>query len=259
MRIIAIIQARLGSTRLPEKVLLELLPGKNSLEGMIERVKMSKLSGKIIVATTNSPADKKLVKFLERIGQPYYAGDEQDVLDRYYQAAKAFGAKPDDVIVRLTGDCPVIDPEIIDLVIGRYLKGGYDFVSNSLAPYSYPDGMDVEVFSFKDLVKAWREAILPSQREHVTFYFWQNSQLFKIFYCQSPTNFSSYRLTLDYPEDYELLKAVYGNLYKNDHNFSMKDIIQYLDDNPEIKKINAAIVQNAGWQSAFEKDKKIQK
>lgn len=253
MKIIAIIQARLGSTRLPNKVLKELLPGESVLNCMLYRVKKSKLINYIIVATTKNQKDRKLVSYLEKIGQKYFVGKEDDVLDRYYQAARAEGAQSSDIIVRLTADCPVIDPKIIDTVIGRYLDGGYDFVSNSLEPYSYPDGMDVEVFSFKNLKRARREAVLPSHREHVTFYFWQNQNIFKINYVKNDKNLSDYRLTLDYQEDYLLLKKIYEH-FKN-YDFTMQEIIDYLDINPKIKDINSSAKRNAGWQSALGEEK----
>lgn len=255
MRIITIIQARLASTRLPNKILKKLKPGKSALECMIKRVSGSSLVTDIIVATTENPIDQKLISYLKKIGQKYFVGKEDDVLDRYYQAARAVGAQSSDIIVRLTSDCPVIDPRVIDTVINRYLKGGYDFVTDSLEPYSYPDGMDVEVFSFKNLKKAWREAVLPSHREHVTFYFWQNPKLFKIYYVKNNKNLSGYRLTLDYKEDYLLLKKIYGHF--NDYDFAMQDILDYLDANPDIRNINSEAKRNAGWQSALKKDKEF--
>lgn len=256
MATIAIIQARLGSTRLPQKVLLPLTPGHTALSCELARVKQAKLIDKILVATTTSPADQKLIEYLDAIGQEYFAGSEDDVLDRYYNAALDFEAKASDTIVRLTADCPVIDPKIIDQVVGIYLHGGFDFVSNSLQPYSYPDGMDVEVFSFRSLEKAWREAVLPSHREHVTFYFWQNPKLFKIYYHKNSTDLSKFRLTLDYPQDYELLKKVVEHFAQR-LDCRMDEIITFLDQHPEIKQINANLVQNAGWQSSLSEDQKF--
>ena len=247
MSVIAIIQARLGSSRLPDKVLLELLPNKTVLKCMLDRVKKAKLIDDIIVATTNNPKDKKLVKYLEKINQQYFVGDEDDVLDRYYQTAKKYCTSKNDIIVRLTADCPVIDPVIIDKVIQQYLNNDFDFVSNALEPYTYPDGMDVEVFSFGNLEKAWKEAKLPSHREHVTFYFWQNPKIFRIYYYKNERNLSEYRLTLDYPEDYKLLKIIYKYLYKKNKKFTLEDIINFLNQNPKIKNINTEIKRNTGW------------
>ncbi len=257
--VFAIIQARLGSNRLPNKILLKLLPGKTSLECMLERVKRAKIINNVIIATTNNPKDKKLIKYLGKINQKYFVGDENDVLDRYYQTAKKYCASKNDVVVRLTADCPVIDPAIIDKVVWQYLNNDFDFVSNTLQPYTYPDGMDVEVFSFGNLKKASEEAKLPSHREHVTFYFWQNPEIFKIYHYKSERNLSEYRLTLDYIEDYELLKIIYKYLYKKNKKFTLEDIIDFLDKNPKIKNINAQIKKNTGWQGASTKDKKFLK
>jgi spore coat polysaccharide biosynthesis protein SpsF len=256
METIAIIQARLGSTRLPNKILLELQPGKTALECMLDRVKLAKSIDRIIVATTNSAKDEDLRNFLKNKGIQFCAGDEHDVLDRYYRAAQKFCHSEFDIIVRLTSDCPVIDPRVIDMVVDEYKRRGVDFCSNSLEPYSYPDGMDTEVFSFKVLERTWKEAVLPSHREHVTFYIWQNPKIFKIFYFQHEKDLSHYRLTLDYKEDFDFLKKIYEQ-FGNNKNFSLEEIIEFLDINPEIKNINSEVMRNAGWQSALEKDKKI--
>ena len=257
MKVIAIMQARLGATRLPNKVLLPLRGG-TALSYELERVKKSKLIDEVVVATTTSPNDQKLIEYLDSIGQPYFAGSEQDVLDRYYRTAEHYCEDDTDVIVRLTADCPLTDPKIIDQVVSTYLDNGHDFVSNSLEPYSFPDGMDVEVFSYKNLKKAWKEATLPSHREHVTFYFWQNPEIFKIFYVQNPQNLTGYRMTLDYPEDYELIKKVCQHFEEqNNSDFGMEEIIAFLDQRPDIKNLNAIRIQNSGWSSALEKDKKF--
>lgn len=167
--ITAIIQARMGSTRFPGKVLKEIL-GKSILWHLISRIEKAKLINEIVIATTKNEIDRPILKFAEENGIKSYAGSEEDVLDRYYQAAKKFSADP---IVRITADCPLMDPEVIDSVVQFYLDNKYDYVANTLEPITFPDGMDVEVFSFKNLEKIWKEAILPSQREHVTFYFWK--------------------------------------------------------------------------------------
>ncbi len=249
---VAIVQARMQSTRLPKKILLPLAGEKTALECMLDRVKHSKEINTVVVAASDAPADRELHEFLEKIGQPHFAGSEQDVLDRYFGAAKKF-CDPDDIIVRLTSDCPVIDPTVMDRVVRFHREGGYDFASNSLEPYSFPDGMDTEVFSFKLLERAASEAVLPSHREHVTFYFWQNPALFKIGYLKNATDQSSYRLTLDYPGDYEVLKHIYAHFAPRT-DFSMQEIVAFLDAHPDIKDLNSEAVRNAGWQSALKKD-----
>lgn len=255
--VLAIIQARLGSTRLPGKVLLPFGASATALSFMIERVGRAKTIDEIIVASTTTAEDQKLAEYLEKLGVKYFLGSETDVLDRYYQAAKQFCQSPDDVIVRLTGDCPLIDGAVIDEVVKTFFDNDYDFVSNSLEPYSYPDGMDVEVFSFKNLERAAREAKLPSHREHVTFYFWQNPKKFKIYYIQYPKNLSHYRLTLDYPQDYEILNKIREHFERQGtRNFHMEDIVNFLEIHPEIAQINAGIKQNVGWAPSLAEDKK---
>ncbi len=250
MSTIAIIQARMNSTRLPGKVLLEIAPGKSILECMLERVTASKSIDKIVVAVTENPKDVALVQFLEKIHQPYFVGSEDDVLDRYYKTAKAFGAQKEDIIVRMTSDCPLIDPKIIDETIQFFRSGDYDYASNNLEPYTYPDGMDTEVFTFAALEKAWKEATETSHREHVTFYFWKNPEIFRIGqYRNSISNQACYRLTLDYPEDYELLKRVYESLAPRKPIFTMKDILEFLDESPDIKKLTSEVERNASWKA----------
>lgn len=250
-KVIAIIQARLASTRLPRKVLRELLPGRTALECMLERVNKSRLIREVIVATTTNPGDEELIQYLKKIKQPYFIGNENDVLDRYYQAAKSAGLSGDDVVVRLTSDCPVVDPAVIDEVVRYYLDNDFDYAANGLEPYTYPDGMDTEVFSFAQLTRAWKEATKQSHREHVTFYFWKNPQLFKLgYYKNKNENEGGYRLTLDHPEDYELLCNVYAALYPKNPGFTMRDIIDFLEQHPEVKNLNAKFARNASWKSA---------
>lgn len=257
MAVVAIIQARMGSSRLPGKVLLPLDLSRTALECMIDRTKQSRLIDRVVVATTEVPVDDAIADLLEAQKLPYVRGSESDVLARYWQAAQAYAA-PGDVIVRLTSDCPVIDPRVIDKVIGAYQEGGYDFVSNSLEPYSYPDGMDVEVFSYELLERAAREAVLPSHREHVTFYFWQQPDLFFVRYIKSDIDLTRHRVTLDYPEDYELLKRVYEH-FSPRRDFSLEEIIVFLEAHPDAAVLDGRVVRNAGWKSALEKDEQFKK
>lgn len=251
--ITAIIQARLGSSRLPGKVLRE-VNDRPLLSYMLERVAAAKRIGQVAVATTDRPQDDRIAEFCQKEGVFVFRGNEDDVLDRYYQCASHL--KPDTVVVRLTSDCPLIDPKVIDEVVDVYLSGGYDYVANTAPPVgTYPDGMDVEVFSFAVLKRAWQEAKKPSEREHVTFYFWQNPHLFKTFRHDLSEKFSDYRLTVDYPEDFEVIKAILSALYPRNPLFTMQEIIAFLEKNPEIRALNASIGWNQGWQPAFEKDK----
>lgn len=251
--IAAIIQARLSSSRLPGKV-LKPMNGRPMLSWMIERVKAAKKIEQIIIVTSVEASDDSIVEFCERENMPCSRGSLNDVLDRYYQAAKKFKV---DTIVRLTGDCPLIDPKVIDILVDVYKNEKYDYVANTLQPHStFPDGQDVEIFSFTNLERAWKEAKKPSDREHVTFYFWNNPDIFAIHNYQQDSNWSKYRLTVDYPEDFKIVENIVEYLYPKNNLFTMQEIISYLNENEGIKKLNAEINPNAGWQSAFENDKK---
>lgn len=251
--VIAIIQARLGSTRLPGKVLKKIL-GKPMLERMIERLRRSKTIDKIIVATTNNQEDKKIIVLAKKIGVDFYLGSESDVLDRYYQAAKKFGT--DGIVVRLTGDCPVLDPKVVDQVVNFYKKNKekFDYVSN-VRPPTFPDGMDVEVFSFKVLEKAWHFSKLPSEREHVTAYIANHPEIFRIGNLQSKKDFSSLRLTVDNEEDLVLIKKIYQLLHKSNTFFTLKDILKLSESRPSLFLINRHIQRNEGYLKSLEKEK----
>lgn len=251
--ICVIIQSRMGSTRLPKKILLK-VNGRSLLSCMIERVKRARKIDKIVIATTTSLFDNEIEIFCKDGNVECYRGSEEDVLDRYYNCAKLFGAR---VIVRLTSDCPLIDPAIIDEVVNCYLKNSfkYDFVANTVPPPStYPDGMDVEVFSFNLLEKAWKNAKKPSEREHVTFYFWKNPGLFKIYRHDLKIDLSKYRLTVDYEEDYLLIEKIIEHFHDEKLLFTMEHIVAFLEDNPDIVKINQRIERNVGWQKSLRKD-----
>lgn len=245
--ITTIIQARVSSTRLPKKVLLP-LGGKTVLENVVERVRKAKYIGEVIVATSNGKDDDKIVQLCEKKGIKYFRGSLDDVLDRYYQTAKRFQAEN---ICRITADCPLIDPEVVDRVAKEYLEGEYDFISNTHPVATFPDGFDVEIFSFKTLEKAWREAVLLSEREHVTSYIWNNPDKFKICNIKNNIDLSDYRLTIDEDEDYKLLKKI----FKEVSNLTILNIIKFLDERQDIKKINADITRDEGYYKSLEKDR----
>jgi len=250
---IAIIQARMSSTRLPGKVLLE-IDSRPMLSYMIERVLAAKNIDEVLIITSVDVSDEPIVKFCEKNKILYYRGSLEDVLDRYYQAAVAFKA---DTIIRLTSDCPLIDPRMIDAIVSAYDAGNYDYVANAMPPPgTVPDGMDVEVFSFNALERAWKEARKPSDREHVTFYFWKNPQHFSIFKYNLKKDLSMYRLTVDYNEDFEVVASIFAALYPLNYLFSLDDIIIFLKQNPAVYNKNSKFKPNQGWQSAYEKDKK---
>jgi spore coat polysaccharide biosynthesis protein SpsF (cytidylyltransferase family) len=251
-QVLAIIQARIGSTRLPGKMLLPIVNNKVALELMLERIRRSRLLQKIVVATTALPSDDSLADLCKRLGCEYFRGDEADVLDRYYRAALAFGSP--EVIVRLTGDCPLHDPEIIDKLVKRFLDSEADYVSNADPP-TFPDGLDTEVFSFSVLEKVWKEARLKSEREHVTPYIRKHTDIFKIINVECERDLSDCRWTLDEEEDYEFVKSVYENLYKRKPAFGMKDILEFLAEHPEITAINKHISRNEGYKKSLREDR----
>jgi spore coat polysaccharide biosynthesis protein SpsF (cytidylyltransferase family) len=252
MKIVAIIQARIGSTRLPAKVLKDLC-GKPVLWHVVSRVKSSTAISDVMVATTVNPIDDAIAQFCQQNGVMCSRGSESDVLDRYFQAARAVRA---DHIVRITSDCPLIDPRVIDQTIHLHLRTQADYTSNTMIE-TYPDGEDVEVFTFASLQKAHTEAALLSEREHVTPYIKNHRTLFKLQDLAHIPDLSAKRWTLDDPEDYTFVKAVYDALYMNDPMFSMDDVLLYIAHHPEIERLNAHIQRNLGYKKSLEFDTKI--
>lgn len=249
----AIVQARMGSTRLPGKVLHRVLD-RPLLGHLLDRLRLSRRLETIVVATTTAEIDRPIRTFAEAEGVLTFAGSADDVLDRYYRAAEQFKIDP---VVRITADCPLMDPGVLDLVIERFLDRDADYVSNAAPPpVTYPDGMDVEVFSFAALQRAWREAVKPSDREHVTFYLWNHPARFKVKRVDHVPNWAGYRLTVDYPEDLRMVETVIVELLSRDPGAGLEQIVQYLERNPEVKAFNARIARNQGWASAFEKDRR---
>jgi spore coat polysaccharide biosynthesis protein SpsF len=247
-----IIQARMGSTRLPGKVLLNIV-GKPMLYRLIERVKNSKNTDQIVIATTDSPLDDAIEKFALSNKINCYRGSENDVLDRFYHAAKEFDADP---IVRITGDCPLMDSEILDKVIQAYFDNDVDYESNTQPP-TYPDGLDVEVFSFAALEKMWNEAEKQSEREHVTPYIYNNPSIFKMDNVVSDEDLSDVRLTVDEKEDLQVVSEVFKALYAKNKNFSLRDILKFMVQNPELFQSNAKFQRNEGYmKSILEDDEK---
>lgn len=238
--IAVIIQARTGSTRLPGKVMKELCE-KTVLAHDIERVSQAKLVDEIIIATTTHDSDDVIVHEAERLGVKVFRGSEDDVLSRYYFAAKGAGA---DVVVRITSDCPLIDPFILDDIIRVFMDGSYDIVTNAgndLSKRTFPRGLDAEVFSFEILETAHINAEEKYQREHVTPYIYENAK--SVFYYQNDVDYSKYRWTLDTEEDWQLISEIYQRLYHGMHNFYFKDILSVMEENPELYNINKDIEQ----------------
>lgn len=238
MKTVIIVQARMTSTRLPGKVLKEVL-GKPLLAYQLERLRRVQLADEIILATTTNQTDDVLAAFAAKEEIRYYRGDEHDVLDRYYQAALMAKA---DVVVRVTSDCPLIEPAIIDEVIQAYYKSPeVDYVSNTLSR-TYPRGLDVECFSFKALETAWKNADKAYEREHVTPYLYQQPMFIKK-ESKVAGDYSEYRWTVDTQEDYELVRLLLEELYPVQPDFSWRDVMRVLERHPEWKLINAEIEQ----------------
>ncbi|MDO8282160.1 MAG: glycosyltransferase family protein [Thermodesulfovibrionia bacterium] len=247
----AIIQARMSSTRLPGKVMKPLC-GKPMLWHIITRLGHAKQLDKVIIATTDREEDKVIAKLAEEMGAAFYCGSLDDVLDRYYQAAKKFNAE---TIVRITADCPMIDPETVDSITDHFLKHDYDYVSNTIKP-TMPDGLDTEVFSFKSLEKAWEEARKPSEREHVTPYIYNHPEMFKISNYEYDVDLSGMRWVVDQEEDYKFVSEVYTSLYRDGKIFDMQSVIRLLKENPGLLEINKGIARNEGYQISILKDEK---
>ncbi len=250
--IVALIQARMGSTRLPDKVLFN-LEGKTVLEHVIARVRRSSLIKEVIVATTFSRRDLKIVNLCSGMGIRVFCGSENDVLDRYYQASRLLETKH---IVRITSDCPVIDPEIIDNVIKLHLSNNADYTTNTIGE-NFPDGQDVEIFTFAALKKAWEKARLLSEREHVTPYIKNHPGIFKIAGLEYQKDLSKKRWTLDEQDDYKFIKLIYKNLYKKNKFFGMEDILNFLKQYPEYENINYHIRRNEGYLKSIKQDKAV--
>ena len=250
--ILAILQARYSSTRLPGKVLRPIL-GKTFLELQLERLKRSKKIDNLVVATSTGSSDHRIQQLCEHLKIECFRGSLNNVLDRYYQAAKKY--KPSH-IVRLTGDCPLTDPIVIDQCIEFYLKGNYDYVSNTVKP-SFPDGLDVEIFKYSVLVKTWKSAILPSEKEHVTPFILKNPLQFKIGSFRQLKDYSDYRWTLDEPEDLELITQIFESLYPSKPNFTTEDIFQLLEKKPKLMNINNKFIRNQNFHKSLLEDEEL--
>lgn len=240
MVVTAIIQARMGSTRLPGKILKE-VNGKPLLEYQMERVKASKEIDQIVVATTKNCEDDIIEQFCVKNDIKYHRGPETDVLTRYYETACKFGGA---TIVRLTSDCPIIDPIVIDETISYYKDnyGFFDYVTNTLVS-AYPRGYDVEVFSKDVLEKAYKMAFSKSNREHVTAYIYNNADVFNIGNYGKESFYSNYRLTVDTSEDFQLISTIISKLYHDNPLFNLHDITALFNKHPEIALINSNVKQ----------------
>ncbi len=243
--IVAIVQARMGSTRLPQKTLAP-LAGKPMLAHILERIQAVEAIDQIVIATTTRPEDEAIVHLAQDLDVPVYRGSVEDVLDRFYQCARQIGAH---TIVRITADDPFKDPQIIQEMLEHWQAAypAYDYLSNTLEP-TYPEGLDIEIFTMEALEQAWREATLPSDREHVTPYIWRQPHRFRLFSWKQEEDLSHLRWTVDYPEDLAFAQAVYQRLYPQNPRFLMKDILALLEREPHLRDLPRAVPRNEGYQ-----------
>lgn len=251
-KISAIFQVRMGSTRLPGKVLIE-IEGKPLLQHVVERVQRSRYIDELILATTTNDRDIPIIEFARKHALKFFRGNEEDVLDRFYQCARKYSAE---IIVRITPDDPFKDPEVIDFAIDILCENldNLDYVTNTLPP-SYPIGLDIEVFTFEALKKAWAGAKKPSEREHVTPYIWNHPELFRIKNFRYKEDVSNLRWTLDTKEDLLFTREIYKRLYHRKPAFLMDDVLAILREEPNLSKINECEEKYQGYMNSLEKDR----
>ena len=239
---VAIIQARMGSSRLPGKVLKK-IERCTVLEMVILAVREISGLDQVVVATSADPNDRAILVHAKQLKVDVFAGSQNDVLGRYYSAAKQFKAE---VVMRVTSDCPLLDPGVSSTILDRFNRGKFDYVSNC-HPASFPDGLDTEVFSFQALETAWGEAKLPSEREHVTPYLWNHPDRFQLGSVVQRVDRSGLRWTVDQPEDLEFVRAVCQKLQPQSPPYRMEQILEVLERFPEITQINAKYMRNESY------------
>lgn len=250
--ILGILQARMGSSRLPGKVLMPIL-GNPMLMLQIERISRAKLIDSIVVATTVSSSDDAIEELCASMNIKCFRGSENDLLDRYYKAAKKNNA---DYVVRLTGDDPLTDPELINSMIEKMKTGEFDAVTNTIQA-TFPEGLDLTVLSFQALEQAWYRAKLQSQREHVTPYIFDNPKNFNIHHFKQDIDKSELRWTVDYEDDFIFVEKIYSALYPFNKSFSTEDIYELLSNEPSLISINSSFIRNAGLIESIKNDKKV--
>ena len=239
MNVVAIIQARMGSSRLPGKVLMD-LGGCSVLERVVCRLRRASTINRIIVATSSLVTDDVIAKECGNLGVACFRGSEQDVLDRYYRAASEAQA---DAVVRITSDCPLLDSELVDEVVSLFHTCGAEYVNNC-SPRTFPRGLDTEAFTMSALSRAWSESRRPHQREHVTPYIYENPEKFRLSFVKGTVDYSQYRWTLDTAEDLNLLRSIYTH-FNNTDDFGWREVIQLMERDPELVQLNSHIPQKS--------------
>ncbi|MEC5388122.1 glycosyltransferase family protein [Uliginosibacterium sp. H3] len=250
MRVLAILQARMSSSRLPNKVLLPLF-GEPMLARQIERLRRATSIDHLIVATSAAATDDPIAEQCEKLGAVCYRGSLDDVLDRFEQAARPHAPKH---VLRLTADCPLTDPNLIDQLVARHIESRADYTTNANPP-SFPDGLDAEIMRYAVLHIAWREAQRKSEREHVTLYIASNPDRFIIETLRSETDLSALRWTVDEKDDLALVERIYAALYPRNPAFTTQDILHLLEDQPELRTLNTSHRRNEGLEKSLAQEK----
>lgn len=250
LTVLAILQARVSSTRLPHKILAPLL-GQPMLARQIERLRRAATLDTLVVATSDDASDDPLAALCADIGVSCYRGSLHDVLSRFYYACAVYG--PADHIVRLTGDCPLADPAVIDAVVHHHLASGADYTTNAVQP-TWPDGLDVEIMRCSVLQRAFDEARLPSEREHVTPYIHKHPDWFRIEHVKGDRDLSSLRWTVDEPADFVFVTQVYEALYPQNPAFDTAAVLALLERRPELANLNGQFLRNEGYAKSLAAD-----
>jgi spore coat polysaccharide biosynthesis protein SpsF len=256
---VAMIQARMGSTRLPGKVLKPIL-GRPMLWHIVQRVKAVGSLTDVVVVTSEHEQDQAIRDFCRSETISVFSGSESDVLDRFYQAAAVYAADP---IVRVTGDCPLVDPVLIERVLKIFSTGSWDHVSVATGAGAlylnrgrFPDGLDAECFSFAALQRAWNAAAAPSDREHVTPYIWRVPERFRCHLVTADQDFSELRWTVDHEEDFLMITRIYEALYREERPFQFGEVIDYLRNRPELALMNRARIGGEGYAAVWHPDER---
>ena len=243
-----IIQARTGSTRFPKKILNKIDEMHTVLEFLIKQLKNSRKIDKIVIATTCSNDDEKIIELCKQLDLDFFQGDENDLVDRYYKCAKKFNFEN---IIRITSDCPLMDPYLVDEGIDKFLEEGCDYLTNSTG--SFPHGVDFSIFKFSVLEKTWKNARLLSEKEHVIPYMEKNESNFNTIFIKNDNDHSKFRITLDWPDDLELLRIIVSRI--DNRPILIQDVVKLLDNNLNLLKINDGHNRDEGYLKSLKNDK----